>query len=112
MIAEIERLAGVASAGRADRRFGRDRELAAAERARRAGSIRILVGIEGIAAAAARRAARPRLLDDRRGSRDLLAISGLDRWLPIGRTGLRRRHRGDVGLAGRSLPAGRACAPP
>ena len=90
-ISKIERLAGVASAGRADRRFGRDRQLTTAERARRAGRIRILVGIEGIATAPARRRRHAcRLLDDRRRGRDLLAIARLGRWLPVGRAGLRR----------------------
>ena len=49
---EIERLARPAPAGRADRRFVGDRQLATAERARRAGRIRVLAGIEGVAAAA------------------------------------------------------------
>jgi hypothetical protein len=65
-----------------------------------------LIGIEGIAAASAGRWWHGfRLLDDRRRSRDLLAITRLDRRLPVGRAGLRRSHRGDVGLAGRSLAA-------
>ena len=99
VLREIERLACVAPAGRADRRFGRDRELAAAERARRAGGIRILVGIEGIATAPAwRRRHACRLLDDRRRSGDLRLIAGLGRRLPIGRIRLRRRQRGDIGL--------------
>ena len=78
-VAEIERLAGAASAGGADRRFGRDRQLTAAERAWRARRIRILAGVEGIATAAAgrRRHALRRLLDDRRRSRDLRVITRL-----------------------------------
>jgi len=52
---EIERLARPASAGSADRRIVRNRQLAAPQRARRARGIRILAGIEGIAAAAALR---------------------------------------------------------
>ena len=119
--AEIERLAGPASAGRADRRFIGDRQLAAAERARRAGRVRILAGIEGIAAAAAGRRRRRRLLHDRRGRGDLrllvarlgLRIARLA-WAAGRRIGLRRRrHRGHAGLGHRRLAGrrrGRAAA--
>ena len=51
-----------------------DRQLAAAERARRAGRVRVLAGIEGIAAAARRGRGAGWLLDDRRGRRDLLLL--------------------------------------
>ncbi len=95
VLAEIERLAGAASAGGADRRFGRNRQLAAAERARRARRVRILAGVEGIATAAAGRrwrAALRWLLDDRRLA---AAICGCDNlgW-PCGcRIGWRLRRR-------------------
>ena len=76
-VGEIERLAGPAAAGSADRRLGRNRKLAAAERARRTGSIRILAGVESIAAAPARRQRRPgRLLHDRRWSGNLRLLIG------------------------------------
>jgi hypothetical protein len=102
-IPKIERFAGITPAGRTDRRFGRDRELSTAERTRRAGSVRILVGIEGIATAAAwRRWLAFRFRHNRRRSCGLLAIRRLRRRRPVGGAGLRRRHGGDIGLADRS----------
>ncbi len=110
-VGEIERLACSASARSADWRFGRDRQLTAAERTRRAGRSRTLAGIEGIAPAPAlrRRNAlwRSRWFhDDRRLSGALRVIPRLGRWLPIGRVRLHRRSRGDVGLGDSGLTAG------
>src|ERR1019366_145065 len=48
-VCQIERLPRAASTRSADGRLGRDRELTAAERLRRARSIRVPGGIEGIA---------------------------------------------------------------
>ena len=107
-VRKIERLAGAASAGSADRRFARDRKLTAAERTRGAGGIRILAGIEGIAAAPALRLRRSRrLLDDRRGCGDLLVVTRL----PVGLIRLRRR-RSDIGLHAGGCPPGAPGAPP
>ena len=103
---DIERLARGTSAGRADRRF--DRQLAAAERVRSTGRIRILVGIERVAPAPARR--DHGLLDDRRWSGDLLAVTRLRLRRTIGgvqvRIRLRRGKRRDVRLGYRRLTAG------
>jgi hypothetical protein len=69
--------------------------LTAAERARRPRGIRNLAGIEGIAAAPARRGGRPcRFLNDRGRSGDLRLVTGLR--LP--RCRLHRRSGGDAGL--------------
>src|SRR3954452_23360439 len=85
-IGEIERLSRSAAAESADRGFGWHRELAAAERARSAGSVRVLGGIEGIATPPALRRRRSnRLLDNRRWRGDLRLLI---RRLPVGRTGL------------------------
>jgi hypothetical protein len=71
---------------------------------RGARGIRILAGIESIAAAPARRRWRAwRFLDDWRWGSNLLVVPRL--WLPIGRIRL-RRYRGDVGLDGGGLTAG------
>ena len=114
--AEVERLARPASAGRADGRVVGDRQLAAAERARRAGGVRVRVGVEGIATAAAGGRCCRLLLNDRRGGCDLrLLVSGLSLRLalslPCGRTGLlhRRRNCSDAGLRHRWL-ARRTCS--
>jgi hypothetical protein len=83
--------------------------LSAAQCARRARRIRILIGIEGIATAAALRLSRRRLLHDRRRRRNLLIIGRLllHLGLPGDRIGLRRDCR-DVGLtADGGLTAGR-----
>src|SRR5207248_6409794 len=119
-VGEIERVARPAAARGADRRLSLDRKLAAAECLRGAGGIRVLAGIEGIAAAPAWRPRR-RFLDDRRGSRDLLlriarlglpitrlrlAVAALRLRWAIGRVGLRRRQRGcDTPLHCRSRTA-------
>ena len=85
-IGEIERLSRSAAAESADRRLGWHRELAAAERARSAGRVRILAGVEGIATPPALRWWRSdRLLDDRRWRGDLWLLI---RRLPVSRTGL------------------------
>src|SRR5207249_3645791 len=77
-VAEVERLAGGAAAGGADRGLVVDRHLAAAERFRHARRARILRGIEGIAAAAVAHTGRRRFLHDRRGGCDLrLLIAAL-----------------------------------
>src|SRR5450756_2258755 len=87
-VGEIERLAGSAAAGRADRGFGGHGKLTAAERARRTRGGRILAGVERVAAPPTRGRRRAgRLLYDRRRCRDLRLIIGR---LPIGRAGLRR----------------------
>src|SRR5262249_50016249 len=57
-VGEIERLAGSAAAGSADRGLVVDRHLPAAERPRRTGGVRILRGIESIAAASVAHAGR------------------------------------------------------
>jgi hypothetical protein len=127
---EIERLAGPASAGGADRRVARHWHLATAERARRAGGVGILAGVESIAATAATDRRGCRVLHDRRGRRDLrlLVVAGLGlrialllarpllritllriallriTLLPLRRAGLNwRRCRGHVGLRTRGL---------
>ena len=98
--------------GVAEGRFGGDRKLTAAKCARRAGGIRVLVGIEGVATAPARRRRRARrhsrFLNDRRRSGDLRIIAGLGRRLPIGRIRLHRRHGGDIGLGDGRRSAGSA----
>ena len=71
--------------------------MTAAERARRPRGIRNLTGIEGIAAAPARRGRHPcRFLNDRGRSGDLRLVTGLRLRLPRGR--LHRRSGGDAGL--------------
>src|SRR5262249_44372437 len=115
--AEVERLTRAAAAGSADRGLVADRHLPAAKRLRRAGCVRILRGIERIAAAAVADW-RCRLLHDRRGGGDLrLAIRALRRLLiarlrrriaallrvgglPVAGIGLRRRSCGYIGLGG------------
>jgi hypothetical protein len=81
--------------------------LTAAERARRARGIRRLAGIEGVATAPAlRRRHTWRFLNDRRRRGNLLVITRLWLWLPIGRIGLDRRCGGNAGLDGGGLAAG------
>ena len=93
---KIERIPCVSPSRHANRRFGRDRELAAAKRARRTGGVRVLGRIESVATAPARGLSRS-FLDDRSRSGDLRLIAGLGRGLPIGRIWL---HDGDIGLLG------------
>src|SRR3984893_8742923 len=103
---KVEWLACPASAGSADRRFG-NRQLTAAQRARHTRSIRSLAGIEGIATAAALGLRHSGwLLHDRRRRGNLRVITRLWLWLPIGRTRLRRRRGGDIGLDRDRLTAG------
>src|ERR1700704_1862088 len=91
-IRKIERLSRSASARSADRRFGRDRELPAAERTRRARGIWTLAGIEGIATAPALpqrsslRRSRRFLDDRRRRGGNLRIITRLGLWLSIDRS--------------------------
>ena len=93
--------------------FGRHRELAAAERARRAGGIRILAGIEGIAAAPAWRRRQPAAAPGRSAParRSAAAHSPAAAWrLPIGggiRAAASAGCRGDVGLGDGGRTAGR-----
>ncbi len=104
-IREVERLPGPAPA----RRFAGGRRLASAERTRRAGSIRILIGIERIATAAALRRRRcPLLLHDRAWSCDLRIVARLlGLRLPIGRIGINRGQCWHARLSGdNSLTAG------
>ena len=106
-IGEIQRLAGAASAGSADRAvdsaLGRHRKLTAAERARRAGRIGILVGIEGVATPAPGLRRASRFLHDRRRRGDLLLRIAR---LLIVRGELHRRRGGDAGLGDRGRSAG------
>jgi len=81
--------------------------LTATERARRARGIRVLAGIEGIAAAPASGRDSLRFLDDRRRRGNLrLVITGLDLWLPQRRIRLHGRRRRDVGQDDRGLATG------
>ena len=108
-VRQIERLAGAASTGSAEGCARGRRKLTATEGLRHPRSIRVLTGIEGIATAAALgRTGRPglRLLDDRRGSGNLLVIARLSLRRPIRRICLDRGNCGDVGLGG-GLTAGR-----
>jgi hypothetical protein len=123
-----------AAVGRADAGLVVDRHLPTTERPRRTGGVRILRGIEGIAAAAVTHSGRRRFLHDRRGGCDLrlliaalllrirllrrrllitflgLLVSALLRIgrLPVAGIGLRRRHRGDARLSCRRRRA-RCC---
>lgn len=117
IVAEIERLAGAAAAGRTTLSPCRHRLLAAAKRARRTGRIRTLARVERITTAArAGRAGARLLLNDRRGRADLRllvirlrSLLLLRRLLAIARGDLRGRHGRDVGLcrrlSGRTLRA-------
>ena len=116
-VGEIERLPCPAAAGSADRALRGNRQLAAAERLRRARGIGILAGIEGIATAPAwrRRHALRGLLHDRRrrGNLRTRLHSRLDLGLPDRRrTRLRCGRGGDIGLGAAGGPPGAACAPP
>src|SRR6185312_6257988 len=70
-IGKVERLTRRAAARRTHGTIGGNRQTAAAKRLRRAGCIRVLVGIKGIAAASSASARGRRLLHHRRLSCDL-----------------------------------------
>ena len=107
-VRQIERLAGAASTGSADRCPSGKRKLTATEGLRRPRGIRALAGIEGIATAPALgRAGSLRLLNDRGRSGNLLVITRLGLRRPIRRIRLDRGNCCDVGLADGGLTAGR-----
>src|ERR1019366_2077317 len=112
-VCQIERLPCAASARSADGCLGRDRELTAAKRLRRARGIRIPGGIEGVTTTPALHLRNSRwgclwFLDDRCRSGNLLVVTRLGLWLPERRIRLYRRRRGGAGLSdGRVSARGR-----